>query len=55
MRFCAKSKIILISIAVVFKNCIIDYCGFLNSSEYWQDEISPNSIGAKRLSTISKI
>lgn len=34
-----------------FQSSIIDYRGLLNSSEYWRDEIHPNSVGARRLST----
>ncbi|KQB42476.1 peptidoglycan-binding domain-containing protein [Flavobacterium aquidurense] len=34
-----------------FQCRIIDYRGLLNSSEYWRDEIHPNSVGARRLST----
>ncbi|MBF4505240.1 peptidoglycan-binding protein [Flavobacterium sp. JLP] len=34
-----------------FQSRIIDYRGLLNSSEYWRDEIHPNSAGARRLST----
>lgn len=34
-----------------FQTAIIDYRGLLNSSEYWRDEIHPNSVGARRLST----
>ncbi|MEN2416126.1 peptidoglycan-binding domain-containing protein [Flavobacterium mesophilum] len=34
-----------------FQSRIIDYRGLLNSSEYWRDEIHPNSTGARRLST----
>ena len=34
-----------------FQSRIIDYRGLLNSSEYWRDEIHPNSVGARRLST----
>lgn len=34
-----------------FQSQIIDYRGLLNSSEYWRDEIHPNSTGARRLST----
>ena len=34
-----------------FQSQIIDYRGLLNSSEYWRDEIHPNSAGARRLST----
>lgn len=34
-----------------FQTRIIDYRGLLNSSEYWRDEIHPNSAGAQRLAT----
>lgn len=34
-----------------FQSRIIDYRGLLNSFEYWRDEIHPNSVGARRLST----
>jgi hypothetical protein len=34
-----------------FQSRIIDYRGLLNSSQYWRDEIHPNSVGARRLST----
>jgi hypothetical protein len=34
-----------------FQTRIIDYRGLLNSSEYWRDEIHPNSNGASRLAT----
>lgn len=34
-----------------FQSRIIDYRGVLNSSEFWRDEIHPNSAGARRLST----
>lgn len=34
-----------------FQTQIIDYRGLLNSSEYWRDEIHPNSAGASRLAT----
>jgi peptidoglycan hydrolase-like protein with peptidoglycan-binding domain len=34
-----------------FQSRIIDYRGLLNSSDYWRDEIHPNSVGARRLST----
>lgn len=34
-----------------FQSRIIDYRGLLNSSDYWRDEIHPNSVGAPRLST----
>lgn len=34
-----------------FRSTIIDYRGLLNAAEYWRDEIHPNSIGARRLST----
>lgn len=34
-----------------FQSQIIDYRGLLNSSEFWRDEIHPNSAGARRLST----
>ncbi|WP_426485185.1 peptidoglycan-binding domain-containing protein [Flavobacterium sp. 2] len=34
-----------------FQSRIIDYRGLLNSSEFWRDEIHPNSAGARRLST----
>ncbi|QOG01063.1 peptidoglycan-binding protein [Flavobacterium sp. MDT1-60] len=34
-----------------FQSRIIDYRGLLNSSQYWRDEIHPNSLGARRLST----
>ncbi|WPO77928.1 peptidoglycan-binding domain-containing protein [Flavobacterium sp. KACC 22761] len=34
-----------------FQSRIIDYRGLLNSSEYWRDEIHPNSAGARRLAT----
>lgn len=34
-----------------FQTRIIDYRGLLNSSEYWRDEIHPNSAGASRLAT----
>lgn len=34
-----------------FQSRIIDYRGLLNSSQYWRDEIHPNSAGARRLST----
>ena len=34
-----------------FVTRIIDYRGLLNSSEYWRDEIHPNSAGAARLAT----
>lgn len=34
-----------------FTTNIIDYRGLLNSSNYWRDEIHPNSLGAQRLAT----
>lgn len=34
-----------------FQTRIIDYRGLLNSSDYWRDEIHPNSSGAARLAT----
>ena len=34
-----------------FQSRIIDFRGLLNSSEYWRDEIHPNSAGASRLAT----
>ncbi|MBP4136918.1 hypothetical protein [Flavobacterium geliluteum] len=34
-----------------FQCRIIDYRGLLNASEFWRDEIHPNSAGARRLST----
>ena len=34
-----------------FQVRIIDYRGLLNSSDYWRDEIHPNSAGATRLAT----
>lgn len=34
-----------------FQTQIIDYRGLLNSSNYWRDEIHPNSLGATRLAT----
>lgn len=34
-----------------FQTRIIDYRGLLNSSDYWRDEIHPNSAGASRLAT----
>ena len=33
-----------------FQTRIVDYRGLLNGSEYWRDEIHPNSAGATRLS-----
>lgn len=34
-----------------FQTRIVDYRGLLNSSDYWRDEIHPNSTGAQRLAT----
>lgn len=34
-----------------FTTRIVDYRGLLNSSDYWRDEIHPNSAGATRLAT----
>ena len=40
-----------IALGFHFQTRIIDYRGLLNSSEYWRDEIHPNSAGATRLAT----
>ncbi|WP_310554749.1 DUF2272 domain-containing protein [Flavobacterium sp.] len=44
-------KAIFIQRRYQFQTQIIDFRGLLNGSQYWRDEIHPNSAGASRLST----